>query len=705
MQPENEKVIKVAEQVVPSIVIAGNIEVSGHHLVSKKLLEVTNHILTELPLLKDAFEISPDCISKIRFLPNFDGLGEEHAHKFGLFIAEDGEIRVNLQIHFDSAASSLKEGNNMELMCIRAHLWFSLLTTVWHEVMHAVTYAIDPEATLDEDRETLEEIIAEQAMDELTKFVRDFECEPAAMADEPFYGTRFMEFFIREIKDNAEDWALAQNSIHQYNERNNTNVLWKDEETVVASFRHWFKIAYNHGWENDPAALVELKFSLATPTTTALEAPIHTGDEDILNEVDASPFHDEGADPGAVDRENLVNEEMLKKVGDSMEGTIELPASEMIVDVEETAVLAERGKMLEEVVDVLVPAEELEYIFEEIVEPVQEAVASAKRVYSPEEIAIARESAQEEINEQAIVEPSPEVIAAVEAIDEPVVIDDGEDYDPGDFVDEQEAIQPDLPEFPSPAPPAEVAAAIPATPPAISATGTQLPNAPQSVVAATSEPTFAPGATPAPDATGTQLPASTTQVQQAAASAAGTGFNNRQALRTGLPNHNFTAEQMREMCEQVFIRCVNHIFAKCGWTPGGNPPFVPELRGAIMEPLSMAGIPGIENFLIGMDIVDPATGTYVINSPTTAHAGMVKGKVTQKQHLPSYTLYFNYNGMEIKRFIAPQNQWKINASGHYSAPAQAAQQGAQIAWIMDGDDNSTNKWRAKVENGVVQWLV
>lgn len=125
-----------------------------------------------------------------------------------------------------------------------------------------------------------------------------------------------------------------------------------------------------------------------------------------------------------------------------------------------------------------------------------------------------------------------------------------------------------------------------------------------------------------------------------------------------------------------------------------------------MEPISLSGIPDIEKFLIGLDIIDPVHGTYVINSPANAHGGMIKGKVTQKQHLPSYTLYFNYNGIEIKRFISPQNQWKMNKSGtDYSEPAKSAQIGAQIAWVMDGDDNATKKWRAKIENGVIQWLV
>jgi len=672
MQPEIEKVTKVAADSTPAIIIAGKIEIEGHQLVSKKLLEITNHILTESQLFKETFEAAPDCICKIRFLPNFNELGKENDHKFGVFNPETAEIMINLQRHFDSAKEAIKEGNNMELLCIRAHLWFSLLTTLWHEFMHAATYAIDPEGTLNEDKEVLEEIIAEQAMVELTNFTRDVECEPASMADEPFFGTRFMEFFIKEVKDNAEAWALAQNSIYQYNEQNNTHILWKDGDTAYSSFRHWFRDTYEHLWDNEPESLVELKFSLAIPTTTALEAPVATSDGAMLEAVvhlphEESPFQDENIDPGALDRDALIQKEMLEKSGPTpaevvdktngkwiekvvtLEDDMNLPPAD--TEAEATAVLSERGKILTD--------DDITEVAPDIIEKTED------------------KSDEAHLSDQY-------------DWTEAVVDDSGEDFDPGDMEDEQAAIQPGLDTFPSPA----ARTTLPATPPATEATGTPLPEA-------TPEPTFAPGADPAPPA-GEVLPATSTQPAAPQPSEGGTYS---QTLRTGLPNYNFTGEQMKEMCEQVFIRCANHIFAKCGWTPGGNPPFVPELRGAIMEPISMSGIPGIENFLIGMDIVDPNSGTYVINSPASAHGGMVKGKVTQKQHLPSYTLYFNYNGIEIKRFICPQNQWKLNAQHAYSGPAQRAQQGAQITWIMDGDDHAAKKWRAKIENGIIEWFV
>lgn len=718
METENEKAAQVAEDLTPGIVIAGKVEVEGHQLVSKKLLEVTNHILTENHMLKDSFELKPGCINKIRFLADFTELGEENEGKLGMFKAEGAEIFINLQGHFDWARDCVKEDNNLAHLCIRAHLWFQMLKTLWHEIMHAISYAIDPEETTGEDREVLEEIISEQSMDELSTFVRDIECEPVSMADEPFFGIRFMEFVIKEVKDNAEDWALAQNSIHQYNERNNMLVIWKDGDTIVKSFRQWFKVAYgHHTWDDDPVEkLAELKFSLATPTTVALEAPVsdeqqmeeemerkatkydesplHTGDEDILAEVDASPFHE--GDTGAKDREALVGGEMAKKTAD------EDVLKELVIEEEaqkELDILAasipdehQMGYDLPEKEDDLaIPDDQVETVPEEA-EAKREAIAETHTKEVMDVIHAAFPEASKKLADAA----ADEVTVKSPVDTESVAFQNSEEEDPGDFdADDTTAAQPGLDAFPSPE------LDQPAAPPAAVATGTPLPTVPP----ATPEPTFAPTHQHTGMGTGTTGPESAPPAGVAPQPTSPQSGYQGQKLRTGLPNHNFTGEQMRNMCEQVFLRCVNHLFAKCGWTPGGNPPFVPELRGAVMEPISMSGIPGIENFLIGMDIIDATSGAYVINSPATSHNGMVKGKVTQKAHLPSYTLYFNYNGIEIKRFICPQNQWKTNAQG-YSAPAQRAQQGAQIAWIMDGDDSvAGNKWRAKVENGVIEWLV
>ncbi|MCK4715011.1 MAG: hypothetical protein KAT35_05510 [Candidatus Aenigmarchaeota archaeon] len=668
MQPELKPDINL-------IVIAGNVEVEGHQLVSKKFLQIINHVLTETELMTEAFQLDPECIRKISLLPNFDDLGKEYEGKFGFFKASTKEVAINLKGCFTESVECVKEADGAELLSLRAHLWYQVLTTMFHEFSHAVLFAIEPEIA-EKNREEVEDSIAEDALEEMASFIMAYESEPPAWANEPFFGILFMDFMINEVRDNAEAWALAQKDIHEYNERNNTRIVWKDGDTAVNKFRRWFKVSNEYtDWDDSYDELVELKFSLPVPTVDNVitdDTLVKPGNEvvEALHEAlkdDVIPWEESPFVPETVNMSDL-------------EGTIELPASELpSVDESDEAHINAMYEWTEP---------------DDVVQD-NKAVEGTK----DEDYALEPDPAGETpvlTKEELILDPD------VQLTQDEMDHMGSEDVEDSHFDDDDENHLHDeveLPVFPTPAPKTEHFTghgtgqyAGPETKPA-PATETVLPPAPGAET-----PTFAP-TSPAPTA-GVAPPLASPQLGAEAP------VYNNQALRTGLPNHNFTGEQMKTMCEEVFKRCVNHIFTKCGWAPGQNPSFVAEMRGSIMEPISMSGIPNIDKFLIGLDITDPATGQYIVNSPYTAHAGMIKGKVTKNQGLPSYTLYFNYNGMEIKRFIAPQNQWKVNKAGTgYSAPAVSAQNGAQIVWIMDGADDSSKKWRCKFENGVLQWFV
>ena len=695
------------------IVIAGNVEVEGHQLVSRKFLQIINHVLTETELMTEAFQLDPECIRKIRLLPNFDDLGEEYENKYGFFKASTKEIGINLKGNFAESVDAVKEGEGAEFLSLRAHLWYQMLTTMFHEFAHAVLFAIDPDIA-EKAREEVEDSIAEDALEEMAAFVMNYDSEPPAWANEPFFGILFMDFMINEVRDNAEAWALAQKDIHEYNERNNTRIVWKEDDTAVQTFRRWFKVSNEYtDWDESYSDLVELKFSmpvppveniitddtLMKPSDEIVEALHEALKDDIIEETavdtitldtvfvheEASPFNE--GDAGAADREALVGGEMVKKAEETV-----LPPMPT-APVKATSI----NNYIQELADKAI----LEATSDEDIVEMFEWT-------EPDDVVQDREAIKGMKEEDFALTPDEMDHMGSEDVEE----SNFDDYGDGESHLYDEEV---LPEFPTPGPKTEHftgAGTGQYAPP----TETVLPPAPEKLPTETEAPTFAPNPGPAPPTGATPLPESTQQTMwpsdipppQAPAPqpAAEAPVYNNQALRTGLPNHNFTGEQMKVMCEEVFKRCVNHIFTKCGWTPGMNPSFVAELRGAIMEPISMSGIPDIDKFLIGLDITDPATGQYIVNSPYTAHGGMIKGKITKNQGLPSYTLYFNYNGMEIKRFIAPQNQWKVNKAGTgYSAPAVSAQRGAQIAWVMDGADDSSQKWRCKFENGVLQWFV
>jgi len=567
-----------------------DVKIKGHQYISKKLFEVVMHILVD----QDVEELK--CINEIEFST------EEPVGKFGTFKIETLNITVNLQKNFDFAVELVKDEHTSTLS-LRSHLWYNLLTTVIHEILHGMAYKIDPEKMVNSEREIVEEEIRKEAAAYLRELIRDYEVEPASMDDEPFFGSLYMEFYVKNIKENAEQWAINQAIVHD------EEVIWKDGDCICDTFRQWYRISYNlekdKSWDREvkPPETVEVvieeaKALIAEATVDAQLPVIVVGDT-----------------PDVV--------ELTAKTKANVETVVEPVALPEGIDSEMMALMD-----VEEVAEV-----------------------NMEEAFTPA-------AAQTPLVENV-------VIAQTAAATPPLTTAD-----------------PSLPEK-------HLACRT------CSATLSERAKF-CSVCGTSTETTPMPDLTgPAPQAVAVQpVYTQTPQFSQGA----------KRPMRHDLPNYNHTAEQIRACVGEVFNRCYQHIFSKCGFMPSQNPSYAPEIRNAVMEPISIVGIPFIEQILIGMDSLDPLNGTFTWCVPPVN--GMVRGKITKNLGLPSYTLYFNFNGHEAKRLLMPQNQWKVGGNETYSAPAQRSQQGAAIIWMMDGDDNAPGqKWRAKIENGVLEWLI
>ena len=568
-----------------------DVKVRGHQYISKKLFEVVTHILVD----QGVEELK--CINEIEFST------EEPSGKFGTFNIETLNITINLQKNFDFAVEMVKDERSSTLS-LRSHLWYNLLTTVIHEILHGMAYKIDPEKMIKDKRDIVEEEIQKETTVYLEELIRDYEVEPAAMADEPYFGGLYMEFYVKNIKENAEQWAINQAIVHD------EEVIWKDGDCVCDTFRQWYRISYD--LEKDKSWDREVK-----------------------------------------------------------------------------------------------PPETVEVVIEEAKAVIAEATVDAQLPV----IVIG--------DTPDVVELTAKAKANVEAVVEPVALPEGIDPEMMALMDVEEVAEVNMEEAFTPAavqtPLAEnvvIAQTAAATPPLTVAD----PSLPEKHLACkTCSATLSEGAkfcsicgtstetTAMPNLTG---PAPQTPVVQQPVYTQAPQFSQgaKRPMRHDLPNYNHTAEQIRACVGAVFNRCYQHIFSKCGFMPSQNPSYAPEIRNAVMEPISVVGIPFIEQILIGMDSLDPLNGTFTWCVPPVN--GMVRGKITKNLGLPSYTLYFNFNGHEAKRLLMPQNQWKVGGNGTYSAPAQRSQQGAAIIWMMDGDDNAPGqKWRAKIENGALEWLI
>jgi hypothetical protein len=71
--------------------------------------------------------------------------------------------------------------------------------------------------------------------------------------------------------------------------------------------------------------------------------------------------------------------------------------------------------------------------------------------------------------------------------------------------------------------------------------------------------------------------------------------------------------------------------------------------------------------------------------------------------LPGFTLALtDENGNRLLRKFMPQNPFKKTTQGTYSGPAQRAQQGNRIAWIIDGMAPKEEQFTRRFYNGTFE---
>lgn len=150
------------------------------------------------------------------------------------------------------------------------------------------------------------------------------------------------------------------------------------------------------------------------------------------------------------------------------------------------------------------------------------------------------------------------------------------------------------------------------------------------------------------------------------------------------------ANSMVKTIETVFRTLFWHVVSKGEFTNDGgynNP-------GVVLEPVSIAHIPGALQIFTNMDTLD-ANGKYAKNQPTQYG---IKGMLT-KENLPKYTLFLNINGQLIRRSLVAQNPNAVDDMGQLKTWAREAKAGTKIMYVLGDQTNPGVRASIKLNAG------
>ena len=629
VQQEAEVKVLISDEQVEELlgknpIVIGNTSVYGIELISSRFISIINHLLTR----------EEWGVQHLIFDTN---LPED---KYGMYSSARNLVVINLGQHWESAVKLIKHDEHY--LSIRGHLWHNMLMSLLHELVHSkgkMTGEAEYDAMTVEAKDEMAEEVAQELIEELAKA---FDIEPSPMAEEPFFGTRYMQLYIDTISDCNDTWAVRQNEMHDEKH------IYLDESgnVLIETFRDYIRGIFD-GKRTDKSWEIEVN-----------SLPLFAPPVVIVQPADEQP-----------------------KV--------------IVVDKEGAATVVPATQPAPKTVSKL-PADE-----DGLSEPV---FSSTVEVGGWEDEALAHLLGEQGCTPQ--VEPSFNTMGSG-----------------------------------APNPMTTAAAPITAAPAAPAALATFCTNCGNQTAAGAmfcgscGKPittAAAPAVAPATGAPATTDPASeppwytdhgnAKMVEPEPQNAWQVAHNQPkqtymqsrriEKLDTNLPRHNLTGEQMSAILSEVYMRLYNFCFDKCGWQmplPTAvlydqtgtlcRDGFNRDTRQAVLGGIVIADIPGATQFIYCYRAHDVNGQLRKIMAD-----GRLRGWITKDARIPMFNLYLNagQGGEAQKRVFIPQNPYKVK-NGSYTNTALAAQAGAKIAYIFNGDDRvqdgDPNKYKGDIKDG------
>lgn len=300
--------------------------VVGHHLVSQKMMDIVNY------LLRDTDFGRMGGVEEFHFTENFP------EGKFGAYDHKTKSVVINLQHHFDATAKAIRaDKDNTKYLSFRTMLWYDLLTTICHELFHGVAWSAGP-AEMEkvmkdpEAKRAVCEDCNDNANEFLIELFRDFDVEAPPMAEEPFFGPRFMQFFINEIKDGGDEWAIRQNIMQE------NNFVYFDEERddSIISMREWLRSCKDadpdfkdERWDAEPQSLKVAQIVAEEQAQADVIAEAKAQAKPVATDTEIPWKTDDIDDPELLMEMSMDITESAQKDAETVPTADELPAPQM----------------------------------------------------------------------------------------------------------------------------------------------------------------------------------------------------------------------------------------------------------------------------------------------------------------------------------------------------------------------------------------
>lgn len=278
------------------LILNGGVAVHGIHLVSQKVLAVLSEVLK---LDRDGEDFG---VWSVAF--RNDGMPKG---MLGMAYPDTGSIAINLSEIWELSTLILEDGEKH--LSLLGLIWETLLMTLLHEINHIDGCRVaEFREAMEKDHKAADEHAEEWAKEIRADLVREFDVEPPALADMPFFGAKFMELMTTKAE---EEWV--SNAAAMITDGTIYQDLANDER--IPTYREYVRGLVDpkledKSWDQGFSA-IDFVFEMEGGGTTVIEEPkaeVKVAEAEVVDIAPAAieaaePNHQQTMEAGATDGE------------------------------------------------------------------------------------------------------------------------------------------------------------------------------------------------------------------------------------------------------------------------------------------------------------------------------------------------------------------------------------------------------------------